>query len=450
MAIMPDDSMQSVSGRWAGFSSGLRFEDLPAAVVELAKERLLDCLATSIPATQLPVPTVAMALAAPGGGRATIIGHAGGFAMPDAAFVNATLINGRTQDDVLYKSHPGAVVVPATLAYAEEHRRGGRDVLAAMVAGYEIVARAYIGGPGMLPRFRATGVAGAIGAAAAAARVLGLDASRTRDALGCAGVFAGGFGAGFLTGTMDVKLNVGMAARNGTCAVMLAAAGATASPLAFEGEAGFYKAMANSAEDAHLAVAGLGDRLLMAETVYKEYPICMFVQTPVALALALATAHRLDPGGIDHVRITVSDATFTNPGFNNAAPFASALHARISARFCVAAALLGRPIDEYDYYEELRDEGVLALADRIELVRDGQRGDEVDVEIAMIDGRHLRRTGSEGETMRPSREKTETKFRRIAAPASHGRAERIIDMVSKLETIADVNELTALLRPPAP
>ncbi|SAI74485.1 catabolic enzyme [Bordetella ansorpii] len=450
MAITRNDSMQSISGRWAAFSSGLRFEDLPAAIVELAKERLLDCLATSIPATQLPVPTVAMALATPGGGHTTIIGHAGGYAMPDAAFVNATLINGRTQDDVLYKSHPGAVVVPAALAFAEMHHRGGHYLLAALVAGYEIVARAYVGGPGMLPRFRATGVAGAIGAAAAATRAMGLDERRTRDALGCAGVFAGGFGAGFLTGTMDVKLNVGMAARNGTCAAMLGAAGATASPLAFEGEAGFYEAMANTADDAHRAVAGLGERLLMTETVYKEYPICMFVQTPVALALALAARHRLDPAGINVVRITVSDATFTNPGFTNVAPYASALHARISARFCVAAALLGRPIDEYGYYENLRDEGVLTLADRIELGRDSQLEDEVVVDIATKDGRRLRMTGSEGETMKPSMEKTEIKFRRIAAPACHGRAEQIIDMVNQLEHIGDVNDLTALLRPPGP
>ncbi|MGT2477207.1 MmgE/PrpD family protein [Paraburkholderia terrae] len=194
----------------------------------------------------------------------------------------------------------------------------------------------------MLPRFRATGVAGTIGAAAAAAKIFNLDREQIRNALGCSAVFAGGFGAGFISGTMDVKLNVGMAARNGVSAALLARAGATASPFTFEGDAGFYKAMSNTADAAEEAVAGLGSRFLIEETVYKDYPVCMFVQTPVALAIQIRNRPNFALHDIRHVTITVPHLTYTNPGFTNAEPFASQLHARISAKFCVAAALLGR------------------------------------------------------------------------------------------------------------
>ena len=145
----------------------------------------------------------------------TVIGQRRTLPPIDAAVANATLVNGRSQDDFMQKSHPGALTVPAVLAIAEQCARSGAEVLAGIVAGYEIVGRMYLGAPGMLPRFRASGVAGTVGAAAAAARMLRLDAAQTANALGCAALFAHGFGEGFFSGTNEVKLNVGMASRNG-------------------------------------------------------------------------------------------------------------------------------------------------------------------------------------------------------------------------------------------
>ncbi|MFG1397295.1 MmgE/PrpD family protein [Roseixanthobacter pseudopolyaromaticivorans] len=436
----------TVSQRLAAFTHGLRFEDLPADVVEQAKDRLLDSLSTGIAAHGLPVPNVAMAIALGNQGPATIIGAAGGYPIVDAALVNATLINGRTQDDFLAKSHPGAVVVPAALAVGEAEGASGRDFLTALVIGYDVVARAYLGGPGMLPRFRATGVAGCIGAAAAAAKLLRLDAEQTADALGCSAVFAAGIGAGFLTGTMDVKLNVGMASRNGATAALMARAGATASPLEFEGEAGFYKAVANTAEYAERTVHGLGEHFLIADTIYKEYPVCIFVQTPVTLARGLAEQLGRAVAEIEKVTVTVSDLTYTNPGFTNVAPFASALNARVSARFCIAAALLGRPIDEYEYYSNYTDADVLALADKIDLVLDPVRADIVDVEIRTALGKVVSARGGEGETLHPTRQKIAGKFTRITGTLLGTRGERILEMVHKLDTLENIGTLAQLLR----
>lgn len=443
---MPDSTPSlTISQHFARFIGATLRDGVPAHVAALTQDRILDTLSTAIAATGLPVPTVALQLVGSNAGPASIIGRAATVPAVDAAFINALLVNGRTQDDFLCKSHPGAVTLPAALAIADEFGGSGSDLIDAVAVGYEIVGRIYLGGPGMLPRFRATGVAGTIGAAAAAARMLRLDEAQTVNALGCAAIFASGFGAGFLTGTMDVKLNVGMACRNGVTAALLARAGATASPLAFEGEAGFYHAIAHSIEHIGAATAGIGEHYLIEDTIYKEFPICIFIQTPIALTLALAARSPVEPSKIDRVTVTVCDLTFTNPGFTNRPPYASSLKARVSARFCIAAALLGRPIDEFAFYENYADAEVLALGERIDLVLDPARHDTVTIDIEH-GGERLSIEGSEGATLKPSRAKVIAKYRRLAEPILGAHAATVEQHVLNLTTLADLRELTALLR----
>ncbi|MFC4276780.1 MmgE/PrpD family protein [Achromobacter aloeverae] len=464
----------SVAEQWAAFIHDTDLRDLPAEVVLRAKSRLLDALATALAARTLPVPTVARRFVqAEGGmaargtsgtrgaigaatsdragpadrGPATILGHPARVSTVDAAFVNATLVNGCTHDDFLAKSHPGAVVIPAALAVGEAHEASGATLLAAIVLGYDIVARAYLGAPGMLPAFRGTGVAGAIGAAAAAGKTLSLDRRELMNALGCAAMFASGFGEGFRSGTMDVKLNVGWASRTGVSAAELAAAGATASPLAFEGESGYFRAFGRSADHAPDAVRDLGKRFLIEDVVYKERPVCIFVQTPVQLALDMKARHDLDPARIERVTIRAPWLTLTNPGYTNVAPYETPLKARISARFTVAAALLGRPVGEYAYYENIDDADVLALADRIDLLDPaGDQDGRVDLEVRCA-GLAYQASGLEMDSLTPTPEKIVAKFDRLTAHLPARRVEAARRMVMALEDEPRIGALTALLRP---
>jgi 2-methylcitrate dehydratase PrpD len=437
----------SVAGQWAAFIHDTDFHDLPADIVARAKSRLLDALATALAARDLPVPAVARRFVQANRGPATVIGHAERLPAVDAAFVNATLVNGCTHDDFLAKSHPGAVAIPAALALGEAHDASGAALLAAIVLGYDIVARAYLGSPGMLPAFRGTGVAGAIGAAAAAGKMLALDQPRLVNALGCAAMFASGFGEGFRSGTMDVKLNVGWASRTGVSAAELAAAGATASPLAFEGESGYFRAFGRTAEHAAQAVRDMGKPFLIQDVVYKERPVCIFVQTPVHLALTLKARHGLDPSRIERVTIRAPLPTLTNPGYTNVAPYQTPLKARISARFTVAAALLGRPVDEYAYYENIADPEVLALSDRIDLLDPAadQEG-RVDIE-AVCGGVSYAASGLEMDSLTPTTEKIIAKFKRLTAHLPSKRSDDVLEMVLALEDVPRIGALTALLRP---
>jgi 2-methylcitrate dehydratase PrpD len=437
---------QSVAQQWAAFIKGTNFGDLPADTVARAKSRLLDAVATALAARDLPVPTVARRFVQANRGPASVIGHAERLPAVDAAFVNATLVNGCTHDDFLAKSHPGAIAIPAALAVGEARDADGRTLLAAIVAGYDIMARAYMGAPGMLPAFRGSGVAGAIGAAAAAGKMFGLDRPQLVNALGCAAMFASGFGEGFRAGTMDVKLNVGWASRSGVSAVELAAAGATASPLAFEGESGYFRAFGGTAEHAEDATRDLGRRFLIDDVVYKERPVCIFVQTPVHLALTLKARHGFDPTRIERVTIRAPWLTLTNPGYTNVAPHQTPLKARISARFTVAAALLGRPVDEYSYYEQTSDAQVLALSDKIVLLDPASDQDgRVDLEVFCA-GAAYQASGLEMDSLTPTTDKIVAKFRRLTGHLPGGRAEQLLQMILALEDVKHLSDLAALLR----
>ena len=346
----------------------------------------------------------------------------------------------------MQKSHPGALTVPAVLAIADQCARSGSEVLAGIVAGYEIVGRMYLGAPGMLPRFRASGVAGTVGAAAAAARMLRLNVAQTANALGCAALFAHGFGEGFYSGTNEVKLNVGMASRNGVTAALLAQAGATASPLAFEGEAGYLRAFDGTLAHAADMTRDLGNRYLIEETVYKECPVCIFTQTPIVLARTLAP--QFDATNVERVIVTSPELTHTNPGFINEGPYETHLQAVVSARFCTAAALLGRAVEDYDYYDNVGDPEVIALGKKIELRMRTTDRHRVDVEVIQGNG-VLRASGIETETLFPTADKVIAKFMRITKHLDWLERDRIVETVFALDQLAEIGSLTALLKGPA-
>jgi 2-methylcitrate dehydratase PrpD len=437
--------MSTVGEQLADFIQATSIGDLSPRTIELAKSRVLDAITTAITARDLAVPGLASAFVRGNTGRATLIGSKQRVPAIDAALVNATLINGSSLDDFLEKSHPAAVVVPAAMAVADEQGNTGAEFLTSIVLGYELVGRAYLGAPGMLPKFRATGVAGAVGAAAAAGKLLRLPAPEMMHALGYAAMFASGFGEGFLSGTMEVKLNVGWACRSGVSAARLAQLGGTASALVFEGKSGFFRAFGGDADHAADALHGLGEHLLIEDAIYKEYPVCIFVQTPMYLAQALVKKHGLDPARITQVSIHAPKDTFENPGFQNIAPYGNQLQARTSASFCTAAALLGKPVDEHDFYDRTTDPDVLALAAKVQLLPPSADTQRVTVQL-VCGAETFEISALQMEMLRPTMEKIVAKFRRLAGPAFGDNADRVIDTVMRLEHVRHIAELTELLR----
>ena len=142
--------------------------------------------------------------------------------------------------------------------------------------------------------------------------------------------------------------------------------------------------------------------------------------------------------------MTSPELTHTNPGFTNVAPYQTHLQAVVSARFCTAAALLGRPVEDYDYYDELQDPELLQLAEKIELRMSEHNDDTVDVEVYQTDG-VLRASGTENETLFPSLDKVIAKFFRITSGLPGLKRDQIVETVMALDRVADIEDLMRLL-----
>ena len=188
--------MRTAAQRCTEFTTSLRFEDIPADVVEAAKYHLLDTLGCGLAAHALGVATEGRTVMAElgGDGQATVIGLDGGLPAPNAAFANGMLCHGLDFDDTHSDSvsHVSVVTCPVALAAGEAAGASGREVLTAIVAGNEVVTRIGMAASGQFHKrgFHPTALCGIFGATAAAARLGGLDADAATSALGLAGSMA--------------------------------------------------------------------------------------------------------------------------------------------------------------------------------------------------------------------------------------------------------------------
>ena len=210
-----------------------------------------------------------------------------------AAFANAVLLHARIQEDAHPAGHVGVVVIPAALAAAEHTAANGEELLAGVVAGYETALRIGRGHAAAASRrgFRTTPIYGVIGAAAAAARLHGLPADRTADALALAANLAGGLREFAVAGTDEYVLQAGSAARSGLTAAWCAAEGMRGAPTILEGPAGFLRAYGAEpgGVDARL-VEGLGTSFEMMAVTGKRWPVCQFHRGVIRSVLALRAA----------------------------------------------------------------------------------------------------------------------------------------------------------------
>lgn len=292
---MKDDRKpQSASATLAAFAAGLRFEDIPAPVVERAVDFFVDWVGSALAGRGTrPVETIAGFARAmgPESGPSEILIDRSSSSPLFAALVNGASSHIAEQDDVHNGSvfHPAAVVFPAALAIAQANRAAGQDFIAAVTAGYEVGIR--VGeflGRSHYRVFHTTGTAGTIAAAAAAGRLLGLSPDTMRHAFGSAGTQAAGLWE-FLRDAADSKpLHTGKAAANGLTAAYLARDGFTGAKRILEGKQGLAAGMSSDADPARLT-DGLGTRWALAETSFKFHASCRHTH-PAADALLKAIA----------------------------------------------------------------------------------------------------------------------------------------------------------------
>ncbi|MGD9990190.1 MmgE/PrpD family protein [Pseudonocardia sp.] len=392
--------MSTISERVAAFTSGLTIDALPADVVEKIRVTLLHNLAVALADDVVTGASFRYADAVGQGSGARLFRTGKAVAPDTAAFVNATAIHARAQDDVYFPglTHVGATLVPAVLALGESLDAPGSELVAALAAGYETAGALSQGfAPRTTPRgFRATGVYGVLGAAAGAARLLGLDAATTANAIGIATSLAGGTNQTWVAGSQEWLFQVGFCARNGLLAARLAAAGGTGAPDAFEGAQGFYRALLGEETDLSAVATDLGSTWRVREVTYKPLPVCAILQSPVTDALGLRDRHELTPELVGAARLTLSPGEAAYPGTDSTGPFRGAGDALMSAQFCLAVALEKGTVTAQDLLRT-DDDGLLDLARRIEVVPDpAMASRSFKLEIDLRDGGRVEYVSADG------------------------------------------------------
>lgn len=315
------------------------YDELPAGVITATKRILLDTLAVAWAAGDAAGVNAARALALRGAsGHASLWGHRGTRREASAAaFFNGTLAAALDFDSLSGQIHADIIVAPAALAVAEQQRRSGREVVAALALGNELAIR--LAAAMRTNRgFFHTSIAGIFGAALAASRLRGLDAGRTHQALGIALCQAGGTQQSHVEQRLTKRLQSAFAARDGVISADLAALGITGPRAAFEGPFGLFAMFEDGRADEVLD--GFGERFLLEDTALKRFPACGCSHAALEAAQRLVTRHGIGARDLLRGEIVITPYMDRLVGGGFAPEANPQVAGQFNVRYGVAATLL--------------------------------------------------------------------------------------------------------------
>ena len=327
--------MPSLSRQLARWVADLRYEDLPAEVVDRAKGLTLHGLASALLGSQTPAGKQAVALIVQeevGVARgATIMVDGTRVTRGGAGFANSEMVfAGGKWDTFRMLTHPGTSIIPAAFVAAETTGASGRDFITALAAGYEVMERMaadFI--PTVMARgFHAGPVFGIFGAAVAAAKLMGFTEEQVNSTVALCASLAGSNLEGARSGGR--ALREGAAVRNAMLAVALAAQGHPGGETVLEGEAGFYHAYAGSntgrltysfagetKTSLEKITAGLGREWIFLETLYRIYFTAGYNIAHIDVTAQLCEEHGIRHQDVDRVEAVVNwlETQYPSPAF---------------------------------------------------------------------------------------------------------------------------------------
>lgn len=374
--------MSTAALEMAKFVSGITYEDLPEEVRYKAKLCLLDTLGCALGACHHPdITKLKRALQfLEGKGNYTIWGEKERASLGASITANSSMAHTFDFDDFHRKGkvHCGAVIIPAVLGVAEYLEVNGKEVITAIVAGYEVmlrVAMALDAAAHRLQGWHATATCGTLGAAAAVGKLLGLDAYWLANALGTAGTQSGGLWAFTADGAMTKKFHTGRAAWSGALAALMAREGFTGPTKIFEAKDGGFLRAFSSNPHVDVLTAGLGEEWEILQVGFKPYACCRTVQPAIAAAVELRTHYRLNWEEVKQAEI-IKVYTYEVAKKQNDLPLppSNPNMAQFNLPFLIALALREGNIQIGHFtWETIHDADLLAVAEKIKI--------EVDPEI---------------------------------------------------------------------
>jgi 2-methylcitrate dehydratase PrpD len=452
----------------AEFLSGLRFEDRPTAVINTAKQCLLDTVGVGIGATRWPWPRMTAEVMAEAGHarKCSLWGQSLRTSPAGAALVNGVAAHGIEMDDRSPRAsaHPGAYAVSAAFAVTESRSAPGSELITSIVAGYELGMRI-----GYTMRMRhgvhKSGHKGVWLAVGAAGRAMCLDAEHMLNALGIAGSLAAGLGefSNDARGTMVKRLHAGFGAHNGVLSAQLASKGLTGPATVLEGKMGYCRTYGRDDFDTRWdeLTKDLGTTFRMLEREVKPYASWGGSHLAIDAVASIVAEGNIDPADVRSIRVGGSNRLIVT---HESKRPESEMAAQYSLPFVTALSIVRGPhtmVDPSSVWtdETLADTEILRLAEATTLEVD----DDLEqislrkhhyggarVTVTMHDGSRREAVvhNSKGTLENPMNDQEiEHKFRRMSGSVlTTVRVEEVIELVRSLESLDDVSRLGASLR----
>ena len=442
----------------ARYAAGVQFDALPASVVDCAKRLILDQLACQIGVSQKAWlrPAVSYVDSVGGKPESTIISSPNRSSAENAAFVNGSFGHGFEIDDAYPPGllHPGAVIVPAALAVAERDGCSGRDLLRAIVLGYDVMGR--VGkslSPTQLTRgFHPTSAAGPIGAAVAVGSLMGLTCEQMTHAIAISASSCGGLTECYKSGGEIKRYHAGIAASAGVRAAGLARLGLTGPSTILEGPLGI-RAMTDTFTPEALT-EGLGEWFLVERVWIKKYCCNGMLHAPLDALEAIVARRRVVRKQIKGIVVGSNRQAPHEVGSSQAPK--DIFRLQFSMGYTLAMRIVFGDVGLQRFSEAtLRHAELAALARRVTVgvdpVVDGYYPSKIGgrVTIHFADGTSDDETiedcrGTPNNPMSP--EEMRVKVHAVAGLAMEvSNVDRLIELVDQLDSLPDVQPLSALL-----
>jgi len=431
--------------------------DCPEAALIQIRRAALDTIGCMLAGAAEPVASIVREVARAEGGLplCTVVGASLRTSPTWAALANGAAGHAHDFDDTNFAllGHPSVPLLAAALACGEAEMADGATVALGYAIGFEVDAAlgAALNPDHYTRGWHATTSIGTLGCAAAAARMLGLDASETRHALGIAASLASGLKENF--GSMTKPYHAGHAARNGVLAAQLARGGMTASGSALDGRQGYAAAFSGVVLPGEV-FDRLGQRweIVTSGIAVKPYPSCALTHSAIDALVELRIAHRVTPADVATVEVGVHRVV---PDVLRHDRPTSPLERKFSMPYCAAVALAHGGVALKDFEEGPADAAVNALVPRVRMVVDPSLPDSLEqqawtrVKLTLTDGRVLVSPagGAMGHPDRPlSPDALREKFLACACTVlSRDDAEGIAEQIERFEDIPDIRALTSRL-----
>lgn len=440
--------------RAAQFVRELRFRDLDEATIQTAKNCLLDFIGAVLGGANTKAGNIALKFAKNSAviGQSTLWCTGEKTSLQNAAFVHGTVGSALNIDDGhrMAVGHPGGVVIPAACATAEGKKSSGKELVEAIVCGYEVAIRSgdlhrndsspFAVSPG-------TGRWGSMGAAAAVAKLMGLDSGRIEQAMAIGETYAP-------VSPVGDDLKIGFMPMTQYCSGWGALVGVSAALLAQEGFTG----ISTTIDFSKSSLPNFGESFEIKNTYFKPYPSCRWTHPSIEGALELMKKHKeLREDTMKRISIRI----FSVGSHLREKRPQTIESAQYSLPFVIGATIADGVLTPEQITEKrLTDPNILSIADKVEVIHSPEldsyfpKAIPSEIEIETISGRSYktRVTTPKGDATNPmSYEELLDKFRKLASRTiTSGTSEKVIEAVRNLDEIPAVNELFSMFQKPLP